>query len=261
MKLDCHVHSNLSTDSPLKPERILAMAKKRGLQGVAIANHNESLPPEVLDLFAGSGVYLIPAAEYSTDQGHVLALFWTQRPETFGVERQDGVYPHEGIIDAVRAQGGLAILAHPYGGRLDPADKVLRQFDGVEAANSRVSYRRKGAANVLSRAAAEHAQYYTAGSDAHLAFEIGRSYVDLPIQPPYSKEQIIHALGGKPPVVSRPTHPCVLSISQFYKGVRTRKLRLAVKNCATFVARIPLVIPGLFGIKPYKRKDEPHVSL
>lgn len=254
MKLDCHIHSDLSPDSPLKPDKILKTAQKRGLDGVVIANHNRSLPPEVLALFADSLVYLVPAVEYSTDVGHVLALFWTGTPEDIGIFMKNGVYPHEKIIEMVHDGQGLAVLAHPFGSG-DPDAVLLGCFDGVEAANSRVSYHRKGQANVKSRAAAVCARCYTAGSDAHFAREIGRSYVTLPIPRPYTKEAIIEALHHQPPVVSRPTHPCTLSMSQIYKGFRTKHAKLTLKSCATLIARLALVFPRLFGITPYERKD------
>lgn len=254
MKLDCHIHSDLSPDSPMKPETILKTAQKRGLDGVVIANHNRSLPQSVLDLFADSPVYLIPAVEYSTDAGHVLALFWTDTPENHGVYRENSVYDHREILRLVRAGQGLAILAHPFGSS-DPTPEILASFDGIEAANSRVSYRRKGLANVKSRAAAENAPLYTAGSDAHLAWEIGRSYVTLPLEKPYTREAIVEALKTRPPVTSRPTHPCTLSISQIYKGASTKKIRLLLKSCLTLLARTALVFPRLFGITPYERQD------
>lgn len=254
MKLDCHIHSDLSVDSPLKPAKILKTAQKRGLDAVVIANHNVSLPPQTVALFENSPVYLIPATEYSTDVGHVLALFWTLRPEDFGVQMHGGVYAHEKIIELVRGHGGIAVLAHPFGSR-DPDPAVLARFDGLEAANSRVCYRRKGQANVKSRAAAETAALYTAGSDAHFAREVGRSYVTLPLEKPYTQAAIVQALRARPPVVCRPTHPCTLSMSQAYKGFTTGNLRLALKSCATWVARLALVFPRLFGITPYERKD------
>jgi len=40
MKLDLHIHSKYSKDSLLKPETILKVAKKRGLGGIAVTDHN-----------------------------------------------------------------------------------------------------------------------------------------------------------------------------------------------------------------------------
>ena len=39
MKYDLHIHSIYSYDSYLRPENIIKMAKKRSLNGVAVADH------------------------------------------------------------------------------------------------------------------------------------------------------------------------------------------------------------------------------
>ena len=40
MKYDLHIHTNYSKCSNLKPREILKMAKKRGLDGIAVADHD-----------------------------------------------------------------------------------------------------------------------------------------------------------------------------------------------------------------------------
>lgn len=40
MKYDLHIHSKYSSDGVLEPERIIKIATKRGLNGIAITDHD-----------------------------------------------------------------------------------------------------------------------------------------------------------------------------------------------------------------------------
>ena len=40
MKFDLHVHSKYSSDGVLDPENIVRIARKRGLAGIAVTDHN-----------------------------------------------------------------------------------------------------------------------------------------------------------------------------------------------------------------------------
>jgi len=40
MKHDLHIHSKYSSDGILEPERIVKIAIKRGLNGIAVTDHN-----------------------------------------------------------------------------------------------------------------------------------------------------------------------------------------------------------------------------
>ena len=40
MKFDLHIHTKYSIDSTSKPEKIVKIAKKRGMDGVAVSDHN-----------------------------------------------------------------------------------------------------------------------------------------------------------------------------------------------------------------------------
>ncbi|MEG0824799.1 MAG: CehA/McbA family metallohydrolase [Oscillospiraceae bacterium] len=254
MKCDMHIHSNLSEDSFSKPEKIVAAAKRAGMDGIVLANHDRVMPKETLESLRDRGVLIIPAAEYSTDVGHVLALFTEEHIGILGVEKAGKVYPYRETIDAIHKLGGVAVLAHPSTDGKEVQEEVLRCFDGVEAANSRSGYRAKGRANVLAAAAAEQAGLQTAGSDSHFLFEIGRSYVELPVEPPYTREKLLAALGDRPKIVSRPTNPMVLTASQIYKNGRAGHYLGACKQVVKLLLRLPMLAPRLFGVTPYHRE-------
>ena len=69
--LDLHLHSKASFDGRMGIEEIAALAKARGLDGVAICDHDVVYtgPTEV------DGVLILPGVEFSTEYGHLLALF------------------------------------------------------------------------------------------------------------------------------------------------------------------------------------------
>lgn len=79
MKADLHVHSNAS-DGSLAPSALVALALERGLDVLAIADHDsvEGLA-EAMEAARGSSLILIPAVELSASVGghdvHILAYF------------------------------------------------------------------------------------------------------------------------------------------------------------------------------------------
>ena len=101
IKLDLHVHSHLSPDGRMSPEEIAAAAKKAGLQAVAICDHER--------VWQGArecdGILLIPGGEFSTEHGHLLGLFLSSPIEK-------GSFAETAA--AIRAQGGIPVLAHPF---------------------------------------------------------------------------------------------------------------------------------------------------
>lgn len=126
LRLDLHIHSERSFDGCMSLSEIVALARERGLNGVAICDHDRVLEsvPEYDDLL------VIPATEVSTERGHLLGLFVTKPIET----RQ-----FSEAVTAIHAQGGLAVIAHPFEHSTDAnrLDDVMSRLDGVEMWNSR----------------------------------------------------------------------------------------------------------------------------
>ena len=101
VKLDLHIHSEHSPDGRMALDEIVACARARGLQGVAVCDHDRALA----ETWDAPDFLLIPGIELSTDRGHLLGLFVTEQIEA----RELGA-----AIDAVHACGGLAVMAHPF---------------------------------------------------------------------------------------------------------------------------------------------------
>ena len=76
MKYDLHMHTHYSKCSNLKPEILLKIAKKRGLNGIAITDHNVVEGAlKVKKLNKDKDFEVIVGEEISTDAGEVLAYY------------------------------------------------------------------------------------------------------------------------------------------------------------------------------------------
>ena len=166
-KADLHVHSAASPDGRSSLAELARTAKARGLDAVAVCDHNLCTPaPEGLD------VLFIPGVELSTDRGHILGLF-LERP----------VAPLTDAAQAVRAirqAGGLAVIAHPF--ELEkPGAAALEalDIDGVECANARAAMKNRRANDEARELAARRGLFSTGGSDAHGAGELAACYTEL----------------------------------------------------------------------------------
>ena len=168
IKLDLHIHSAASPDGRMSLDEIIQTARQRGLNGVAVTDHDVTLenPPEFDDFL------VIPGCEFSTEFGHLLGLFLREPIGQMSFVR---------TVNAIHAQGGLAVIAHPFehtrdGSRIMP---FAQKLDGVEVWNGRAE-RKIRDANALAHAFAEEQGLRCfAGSDAHLPEEIGNGTVSL----------------------------------------------------------------------------------
>lgn len=153
VRFDLHIHSEHSPDGRMSLDEIVSCARARGLQGVAVCDHDRALT----ETWDAPDFLLIPGVELSTDQGHLLGLFVTEQIEA----RELGA-----AIDAVHACGGLAVMAHPFERSCDAQrlDAYLDRLDGIEVWNGRAD-RKNPQANAMACALAQRAQKpVTAGS-------------------------------------------------------------------------------------------------
>ncbi len=131
--IDPHIHTLFSHCSISQPELIILKAVKLGLHGIGIMDHNEVAG--ALDALACAenlkerGIIpeyftVIPGTEISSKQGHIGALFITEKIRT-------GMTPAD-TVKAIRDAGGLAIAVHPFHttGINDSIYEV--EFDAIE---------------------------------------------------------------------------------------------------------------------------------
>ena len=182
VKLDLHVHSCLSPDGQMRVEEIVAAAQKAGLQGVAVCDHEQVW----LGVREQNGILLIPGGEFSTEYGHLLGLFLSSP-----IEKGDFAE----TAAAIRAQGGIPVLAHPFQKRraAESLAPIAGELAGVEVFNSRAA-RKNPRANEEAAAFAEaHGLLPFAGSDAHVSEEVGNAYITVNV-PALTLEHIKAAL-------------------------------------------------------------------
>lgn len=162
MRLDLHVHSRYSKDSRMKPETILRGARKKGLDGIAVTDHNTVKGAIEAKKCRNDGdVEVIVGSEIRTEYGDIIGLFL-----------QEEVTSRRFLeaVDEIRGQGGTVVLAHPYRKNIVFPVELLGYVDMIEGFNARSP----ATLNVRAQAlAARYRKPMTAGSDAHLPFEIG----------------------------------------------------------------------------------------
>jgi len=168
MKYDLHIHTNNSICSVLKPKTILKIAKRVGLDGIAVADHNSIKGGiKVAKLNKDKDFEVVPAIEINTNRGHVLGLYVNK-----DIRSRDFFT----VSDKIREQGGLVVLAHPF--RFLPKLRsktdgmhASKYLDAIECYNGRVSYFGNRSAIRFSE---RSGLAKTGGSDSHFSFEIGR---------------------------------------------------------------------------------------
>lgn len=148
---DLHIHSCLSPcgDNDMTPNNIVNMALLKGLDIIAVSDHNSCKNARAVINAAGSRLLVIPAMEITTaEEVHMLSLFPSleaaegageyirkslpsvkNRPEIFGnqyiMDKNDEIIGDEdtlligassldlyGVCDCVKSCGGLFVPAH-----------------------------------------------------------------------------------------------------------------------------------------------------
>ena len=170
-----HIHTRHSYDCIARPRKTVDWARRHGIRVLGITDHNTIAGAvEAADRARHSGVQVIIGAEYATSHGDIIGLFLTDE-----VRSRDAF----DVIDAIRAQGGVSVLPHPYHGHR-ATEELARAVDVVEVFNARCSDAQNHQALELARI---QNKPMLAGADAHFISELGSCicYVDAtrPITP------------------------------------------------------------------------------
>lgn len=168
--LDLHTHTRWSFDGAMDPARLVRVARARGLDGIAVTDHDEIEGALEARRAAGGDLLVIVGEEVGTDAGDILGLFLRERIRT-----RD---PLE-AVRAIHEQGGLAVLAHPFAKNVSVDERVARAVDACEGFNARHSRGEPVEERVASFARA-YGLALTAGSDAHAYRDVGRGRTIVP---------------------------------------------------------------------------------
>lgn len=170
MLLDLHNHTKYSPDSRVPPSELVAVARRIGLQGLAITDHNAVAGIQEAREAAGDGFLVIPGTEISAKDGHILA---------YGVQE---VIPRDlsapETVERIAALGGVAVAAHPYRFWSGLGEEALGQahFSAFETCNGRTLKR----GNDRAREKAKGVRLgQTGGSDSHFLDEVARAVTSI----------------------------------------------------------------------------------
>jgi len=174
MKIDLHCHTKYSYDGSSSIEKIITHAKKVGLDGIAITDHENTKGwAEAIELGEKYNFLIILGEEIKTDKGDVLGLFLK---EQINGHKKDPRW----VMEEIKKQGGLVIIPHPFHGSekfKDDITKYLDLVDGLEVFNGRM-LNKKSDLKALEFAK-KHNLGIIGGGDSHYYKAIGYAYTEF----------------------------------------------------------------------------------
>jgi hypothetical protein len=166
MRLDLHVHSIHSSDGKATPGDIIQQARKHGLEGLSITDHNnpEGSKQALAQAVGLKGFVVVRGIEVSAKEGHVL-VYGTGEPFAKGLAAAE-------VARLAEDRGGIAVAAHPYRHWTGVGEKAVRRvdFDAIEGLNSNSDKNANARARKL---ADEMRKPMVGGSDAHELSMVG----------------------------------------------------------------------------------------
>jgi hypothetical protein len=163
LKIDLHVHTNGSRDAFIDPGQLSTIVKGRGLDGVAVTNH------DAFTSVMSSEAIIVPGIEVSTLQGHIIGL-GIPGPIEKGRTADE-------TISTIQRVGGVAIVPHPF----DPLSpcvnpvKLRCRPEAIEVINAEALFFRLNT-KYARQMAGQLGLPMVAGSDSHIPETVGDAY-------------------------------------------------------------------------------------
>lgn len=187
MKIDLHSHSEASLDGGITPEQYAELLQNEVVDTIAITDHDR------IDFALGmqkalGNERIIVGQEISTADGDIIGLYLT-KPVDSGTGAQTA-------IDAIKAQGGLVYIPHPFesirkGLAAEVLDALSPDIDIVEGYNGRAFLQNRGPAT--REWATNHGKLLSAASDAHGVGGVGYTYT-VTKTPVRNSDELLNAL-------------------------------------------------------------------
>ena len=167
---DLHLHTSWSHDCSIDVDELIDHAEAQGLGAIAVTDHNVlGGALEAVERARGRRLVVIPGEEVKTaEQGEVIGLFLRDEiPRGMSFEE---------TVAAIRAQGGLVYLPHPFDRmhaipKPETLHRHLAEIDVFEVYNARLLF------EAYNDEALRFARKYNltpgAGSDAHVLAGVG----------------------------------------------------------------------------------------
>ncbi len=199
LKADLHVHTTYSRDSIITPQDLVYFAKKAGLNGVAVTDHNQL--EGARRIAKETNFFIIPGMEISSLHGHIVGLNVAERiPRDLSADE---------TVDRIHEAGGVAIACHPFALFKGSIGKhVTAKFDAVETINAS-SFPFNSASRKANALAERLNLPKVAGTDAHYGPVIGRAFTVIDAEP--NVEAVVKA------IVNGQCEPFGKSISWFMR--------------------------------------------
>jgi len=178
LKFDLHTHTNQSPKCGfMKPEILVKKAISRGLDGIAVTDHQTIKGAVQAKKFETDDFKVIIGCELMTLQGEIIGLFLEN--EIISTDAFEA-------IEEIHDQGGLVIVPHPFdelrSSRFKQIEEIIDLIDGIEVFNSRCI---KSKSNEIARDYASNLDkgniFMVAGSDAHFSNEVGNAYTEIQV--------------------------------------------------------------------------------
>jgi predicted metal-dependent phosphoesterase TrpH len=165
LKADFHIHTNASKCSVLKPAELIKCARARGLDVIAVTDHNTLAGYEAVKKISRGKIYVIKGIEISTPEGEILILNPGRVYKGNIVE----------VCEAAHDDNAIIIAPHPFdimrkslGKNINHISKYLSL---VEVFNARAIF---NSFNAKAQKFAEEKKIRgVANSDSHTIYEIG----------------------------------------------------------------------------------------
>ncbi len=178
MKVDLHIHTNYSPCSNLSLSKLIHICKQKGINYIAITDHNTIAGALQLKRILPSDnklLKIIIGEEITTLDGHIIGLFLKKE-----------ISPHmtlEKTISEIKKQGGLVFVPHPFDIFRDSRigfkkfKKIANQVDIIEIFNGRtIFFWNDKKAKKMSK---KYNIISATGSDSHTKWELGRIYTEI----------------------------------------------------------------------------------
>lgn len=176
MRIDLHCHTSFSKDGFCSLEKIFKQAKKKGLDGIAITDHDTVAGWEKAQILAKKYDLQVILGEEITCKrnkktiGDILGLFLTKKIQSKEPEK---------VMKEIKDQGGVVVVPHPFHPLVkfkDNLEKYLNLIDAIEVFNARQLTQKYD--KMAKDFAKKHNFAEVGGSDCHFFKEVGNAFTE-----------------------------------------------------------------------------------
>ncbi|MBM4435166.1 MAG: PHP domain-containing protein [Chloroflexi bacterium] len=174
VKVDMHMHSEVSPDSRMRPAEQARRIRESGLDVACATDHN-SIEGGLRLREIADGFRVIVGEEILSKDGEIVGLFLERTiPPRLSAEE---------TIKRIRDQGGIVSIPHPFSRnrlnhiRYPVLERIKGDIDAIEILNAREAF--TGDNLRAARYASENGIPGAAASDAHRPAEIGAAWLEM----------------------------------------------------------------------------------